>query len=491
VGQFAPKMVGHYRRFFHTRLLLALLLLCNSTLISLAQSEPEQQVIPNPKITEKYIAVVTKKSDKISADIDKQTEKYLNRLQKQEEKLQKKLAKIDSLAAHNVFADAGAKYQELQNGIKSKSEKLLRGTGMYIPWLDTASSSLKFLQTNQLTGKLPVNAAQITGALNKVRELENQLKQAENIKQFIRERKDYLRQQLSRYDLGSGLKNYSKEAYYYTQQINEYKAALDDPEKMERKALSLLMKIPAFEKFMSEHSFLAGLFTIPEDYATNMAGLQTQSQVQDILQSRFTTMGPNAQADVQQSLGAAQSELTKLRNQFPSSGSTGDLPDFKPKEQKTKTFLQRLEYGTNLQTVRSNYFFPTTTDLALSVGYKLSDKNIAGIGASYKMGWGKDIRHIAISSEGIGFRSFIDINLKKSFYLSGGFEYNYQQPFYTIYQINNLNKWQQSGLLGISKIVSLKTKFFKKTKLQVLWDMLSYRQIPQTQAIKFRVGYSF
>jgi len=110
------------------------------------------------------------------------------------------------------------------------------------------------------------------------------------------------------------------------------------------------------------------------------------------------------------------------------------------------------------------------------------------------MGWGKDIQHINLSSQGIGFRSFVDINLKGSFFVSGGFEYNYQ-PMIGSYSPSagggRGEAWQQSGLLGISKVVSLKTKFFKKTKLQVLWDMLSYEQVPQTQPIKFRVGYSF
>jgi len=242
---------------------------------------------------------------------------------------------------------------------------------------------------------------------------------------------------------------------------------------------------------MHDHGALAGLFDLPEDYATNMTGLQTRDQVQATIQDRLQSMGPNAQASMQQGISDAQSQLSKLRNQFSSSGSTEDMPDFKPKEQKTKTFLQRLEYGTNVQTVRSNYYFPSTTDIALSVGYKLGDKNIVGIGASYKMGWGKDIQHIALSSEGIGFRSFADIKLKGSFFVSGGFEYNYQQPFGSIEQIKYLNAWQQSGLIGISKIISLKTKFFKKTKVQVLWDMLSYQQVPKTPAIKFRVGYSF
>ncbi len=58
-------------------------------------------------------------------------------------------------------------------------------------------------------------------------------------------------------------------------------------------------------------------------------------------------------------------------------------------------------------------------------------------------------------------------------------------------QINNLDDWQQSGLVGVSKIVSLKSKMFKKTKLQLLWDFLSYQQVPRTQALKFRLRYAF
>ena len=172
-------------------------------------------------------------------------------------------------------------------------------------------------------------------------------------------------------------------------------------------------------------------------------------------------------------------------------GDELETPDFKVNTQKTKTFFQRLEYGTNIQSVKSNYYFPTTTDIALTVGYKINDKGIAGIGASYKMGWGKNIQHISISSQGVGFRSFLDYKLKGSFFASAGFEYNYQQPFASLQTINELSKWQQSGLVGVSKIISIKSKFFKKTKLQLLWDFLSYEQVPRTQALKFRIGYQF
>jgi hypothetical protein len=122
-----------------------------------------------------------------------------------------------------------------------------------------------------------------------------------------------------------------------------------------------------------------------------------------------------------------------------------------------------------------------------------------GVGASYKMGWGKDIKNISISHQGMGLRSYMDIKLKGSFYASGGFEYNYQPVADSLLNSTStpgvdwkdVSSWKQSGLVGISKIISIKSKFFKKTKLQLMWDFLSYQQLPRTQPIKFRVGYNF
>jgi hypothetical protein len=113
------------------------------------------------------------------------------------------------------------------------------------------------------------------------------------------------------------------------------------------------------------------------------------------------------------------------------------------------------------------------------------------------MGWGRDVRHISLSQEGVGLRSFLDMKFKGSFYASGGFECNYQPVSLTTAAsispaiAEAIPKWTQSGLIGVTKIVSLKSKTFKKTKLQLLWDFLSYQQQPQTQAFKFRVGYNF
>ena len=482
------------------QLILAIILNLAAGFSCIAQQNPDSILAMSNKLSQRYISAVSEKSEKVSGQIDKQTEKYLAKLEKQETRLKRKLGKIDSLAANRIFADAKQQYQDINDKVKNKSAQLQNKAGKYLPWLDSASTSLKFLAKNPIAGKLGGDAAKLKDAMSKVKELENQFKQAASVKDFIRQRKGYLKEQLQSYNLGSELKKYNQTAYYYSQQLNDYRQALNDPEKAERKVLELLNKVPAFQSFMKKNSMLASLFAIPGAdepgaLAQNLQGLQTRASVQGLIQNQLAAGGPNAQSMFQQNMQEAQGYLTSLKAKISQLGTSGgsdlDMPEFKPNQQKTKTFLQRLEYGTNIQSVKSNYYFPTTTDIALSVGYKLNEKNIIGIGASYKMGWGKDIKHIAISGEGIGFRSFLDMKLKGSFYASGGLEYNYQQPFGSFEQIKYLNAWQQSGLVGISKIVSLKTKVFKKTKLQFLWDFLSYQQRPVTQPLKFRVGYSF
>jgi hypothetical protein len=81
--------------------------------------------------------------------------------------------------------------------------------------------------------------------------------------------------------------------------------------------------------------------------------------------------------------------------------------------------------------------------------------------------------------------------MKGSFYASGGFEYNYTTPFATFSQLPRLQEWTRSGLIGVVKTVSMNNRVFKKTSLSLLWDFLSYQQLPRTQPLLFRVGYTF
>jgi len=473
------------------RLFFALFVQIALTSLSFAQDSSGKEVSP---ISSKYLDAVSSKAKELNNKLDKKSEKALAQLQKQEEKLKQKLGKIDSLAAKNIFGNINDKYKQLEEKLN-----LPRKLNTYIPHLDSVATSLNFLNQNpQLLNQAKEIKDKLKDAIGKVDALKAQLQKAEDIKKFLKERKQYLKEQLEKFGLAKQLKKINKQVYYYAQQVNEYKDILKDPKKAEKKALELLSKTKLFRDFMRKNSMLASLFRIPDPdnptSTTSLAGLQTRVQVNSLIQTQIAAGGPNAQAQFQQNLQAAQSQLNELKNKILKAGggnSDAEMPEgFKPNNQKTKSFFKRLELGTNIQSQKSNGFLPVTSDFGLSVGYKLNDKSIIGVGASYKLGWGRNIQNIRISHQGVGARSFIDWKLKGSLWISGGFEMNYRSEFRNIAVLHNYSAWQQSGLIGISKTMPVKSKFLKKAKLMLAWDPLSYQQIPRTQAIIFRIGYS-
>jgi hypothetical protein len=96
-----------------------------------------------------------------------------------------------------------------------------------------------------------------------------------------------------------------------------------------------------------------------------------------------------------------------------------------------------------------------------------------------------------VTHEGVGLRSFVDYQLKKTFWLTGGYEMNYRDVIRHMDELKDISAWQRSGLIGISKKLAIENKFLKATKVQMLWDFLSYRQVPRPSPFVFRVGYSF
>jgi prefoldin subunit 5 len=235
---------------------------------------------------------------------------------------------------------------------------------------------------------------------------------------------------------------------------------------------------------------LAQLFLVPSAYGTAdaLVGLQTRAGMQQQLTQRMGA-GTNPQQYLQQQVSQAQNELNGLKdkiNKLGGGGSDMAMPEFKPNNQKTKSFWNRIEYGLNVQSQKTNALLPVTSDIALTAGYKLNDKSTVGIGTGYKVGWGSNISNIHITSQGISLRSYVDIKMKGSIWISGGYEFDYQHEFEKIDELKNVNAWQKSGLIGLTK----KYKVGKKNgNMQLLWDFMSYSQVPRTTALKFRVGY--
>jgi hypothetical protein len=473
-------------------LVAVLLLLCSSPKNLCAQGTDS---VPDAgKLAGQYLNAVAGKSGSVSRDIDRQTTKYLSKFQQEEAGIYKKLAKKDSTAAARAMAASKKQYATLQQKLNTTSQTITTKTKGYIPLLDTLSTSLKFLkQYGDLFKKGIAGSQQLNSTLSQVNGMEGKLQQADDVQAFIKDRQQQLTAQLQQAGMSNALSGFNKDAYYYSAQLSEYRAALNDPDKAEQKAIALLNRLPAFQQFMKQNSFLASLFSTPGNSSiatTALQGLQTRTQVQQLLQNQISAGGPNAQSAVEQNIQAAQAQLNTLKDKLSKLGggnSDAAMPDFKPNMQKTKTFLQRLEYGTNIQTQKSGGFFPVTTAIGLSAGYKLNDKSTVGIGVNYNIGWGKDIQHIAISSQGLGFRTFVDMKLKGSFWVSSGGELNYLSSFRDFKILDDFSPWQKLALLGITK----KYKVAKRTgNIQLLYDFLWKQQVPAGQPLLFRIGYT-
>jgi hypothetical protein len=438
----------------------------------------------------KFASSVSKRAVKLEQELEKKTGTVLNKMQRSEEKLYRKMLKgKDSLLARTKLDEIRLKYDLIKN------HSLVEKATHYIPELDSLTTSLKFLDANGASLKIKEALINSTG-------LQNQFNYSEQVRKFIKERKEQLKQVLEKTGFVKQLKKINKTVYYYSAQLKEYKEILKDPKKIQKKALELLSKTKVWQEFMRKNSLFASLFPgsgmpINSNSPQNgFAGLQTRVQLGANISRQYAGMTATAipfTPSLSQNIEKASMIINQLRTRFGAINASEDfdMPDFKPNNQKVKSFKKRLQIGTDLQNQKSNAFFVSTSDIALSIGYKLNDQSILGVASSVKIGWGKDIQHLKISGQGFSLRTFGDVKIKNSFYASGGFELNFQESFRDIRSLYEIDPWKKSALIGLTKIIAVKTKLFKNTKVQLLYDFLHKESLPITQALKIRVGYIF
>jgi hypothetical protein len=479
-----------------------------------AFSYGQDTVIPSiTKIPLKFIEQTNNKIEKYSHRITSKTEKTLQKLAKWEAKIYKLLQKADPTIAEQLFGQGKETFASMLQKVQEGKALVENTKAQYNEYRDKLTSNIKYIETQQaeLNGKYvqPLKKAKQT-----IQQLETDVAETETAEKLIHQRKKELIGKAYK-ALGKSkyLTKINKEAFYYTETLNNYKTLFNDPKKAEQKALELLGKIPAVREFVQQNSMLASLFGnhSPQVSAASLAGLQTRASMQSLIQGRITAGGPNAAAQISANMQAAQAELATLKDKILKAASSNTvegedgMPSFKKSEVKSKTFKQRLEFGSNTQFGKPNRYTSSQADLGLSLGYKLNDKSIVGIGFSYKIDYGA-IDNFYVKHGGVGLRSFVDYKISSprgetkggGFYISGGYEMNYNNSFKNFADLNTGfgrvglgNGWQQSGLVGVSKKIAFKTKFVKGTKLQLLYDFLYKTHAVQTQPVVFRVGYNF
>lgn len=399
------------------------------------------------------------KYDKVSELITKKTDKLLCRLHT--------VSKSgDSVYQHSVAAlnkDIGA----------ATGKKLLR----YDPLIDSISCASAYLSALPGVGAQP----RLTQAVDGLTAAENK---STMVQSYWNTNCNRLKEQLT----PKAFKALEKDIYYYRQQVNAYKAEIN-ADRVQQKLLEQLAAEPAFQSFIVKNGFFGQLYnTQVAGSAGVISGLQTKDQLWNMVSQKLgsNTTAANPLNAVMANAGGQVSAAREKLNSI--TGGDLAMPDnFKPNSQKGKSFRKRLELMYTFSSQHNTYYLPSITDLGIAAGFKLTDNLVTGIGAAYKLGWGQPFKNIKITGEGVNLKSFVDGKLWRGFWLTGGYELNYLQSFSKLQALQNMAAWQKSGLLGLTR----KYKAGKKEgKLQLLWDFLSYYQVPRGQAIQFRAGYS-
>jgi hypothetical protein len=463
-------------------------------------------------ITDKAIGKINAGAEQLNNQLDKTTLKFLKKIERQEAKLKRKLFKKDSVAAKALFSNT-EEYSKLKNGLTNADNVVdvhkIKG---YYSKIDSMTTGLNFLKDNPLLNTIK-NKEKLTSSIDQYKVLQNKLEQTTAITNYLKQRQNLLKSTLDKFNMTKYLNKYTARCYGFSSEINAYKNALKDPRKAEALVLSALNKIPKFKEFFAKYSQLGQLFPMPQAGVNNnaaLAGLQTRAQVMQQIQNTIGTAtagGTNPMQVLQQNMQTAQNELQKLKDKAQKNIGGGDadfaMPNSKApnnNSQKSKSFFKRLEFTTNIQTSKGVGVLPNIADLAVGVGYKFSDKQVAGVQVAGKVGLGTGLSNIKFSLEGINYRSYADMQFKGNFWLTGGYELSNftniptQQPSSTS-PLAPLQRrwglgtgWSRSALLGLSKKYSITKK--RKGEAKLLYNFL-WQEQPNAQKIIFRTGLNF
>jgi hypothetical protein len=421
--------------------------------------------------------------------IKKANDKMIARFEKQQEKLRRKLQKIDSSKALLLFGNAEKGLLATNGKIQQVSEKAnsLMQQFSAVDELNVATGFVRKLQLGK--SGIAASMGKLQELKTRLASLNNEIDRAEAIKQYIQERQLLLREQLSQLKPGRYFEKLNRQTAEYRHLIRDYKQILSEPGRVQQLALDKLKRIPAFNDFFRRHSALASLFPQSSGIVGVSSGMQTVESAALLLSNRLDGGANGALQQVTTQIQQVQNSFNGLLNQSTGNTNTLDMPTYGAEQMKSKTLLQRIEFGTNIQFVRPNGIFPQTANIALQAGYKWSKKGTIGVGIAYRLGMGEGFDKIKFTNEGLGLRSFADFKLKGNLFINGGFEQNYNASFTRIAELQNMQRWTGSALLGISKKTNGPKKL--KTNVQLLYDFLHKRNQPATPAFLFRVGYNF
>ena len=455
----------------------------------------DEQVEKLVHLSGKYLQATNKKVTQYNEAVYERMTKTLTRLAKWETRIKRILDRTDPGTSARLFGDNQLTFSSLLEKLKHNKSLTDQYTGKFNYYTDKLKGRLDYIGEQKDKLETPIKG-HLRSADSALTILNNTSAQAEYLDEFIRERRQQLVQQALQH-VGNTryFKKLNKESYYYTEALTNYKAVLADPKKTEQLVASVLSKIPAFKQFAAQHSQLAGVFAPLGVFGGGgggstpvVNGLASRADVQNVL----AASGADASAllgQLQAQPPVSPASLDQLKDRLPFGSKQGEkeIPGFTPNSQRNKTFRQRLEIGSDFQFGKAHQLLPTTATTGLTIGYKINDKSSAGIGMNYLLGLGNGWQNIRLTSEGIGFRSYVKWKFKGNFYLQAGGEWNYMMRFSSTEELKKARNWQQATLIGLSKQYMISKKV--KGNVQLLYNLLHYQNQPRTQPLVIRLGY--
>lgn len=437
-----------------------------------------QDNVPGDRLVERFIKATKIKSESLYKKTLKQYQKAIKNGIFAETTLKDILSKKDSVEGNRVFGNAEDVYAKWRRDDflnSSLSANRIDKT----PYFDSISSSIAYFQQLAVKFENKIGAHELQQLLNRYNDLELLLNRTAKLQQFMKERRAYLKQQLSKWDLGKFMNRFDKTIYYFGQIVDDYKTIINQKSAVERKVLSIIRENGDFRNLLHQRVSLLPKIKLPHSGSKNLeaahSGLQTRAFVQKkIMKMPIDSVAPEVflkrQVEEEGLLQKNNQVVPQLRQAVMK--YLGELPSFNVNKQKGKGFVRRLEAGINLQFGRMIKTLPTSGELAFSLGYKVNDKSTIGLAASYRVGVSGTIKKLHINNQGIGIRSFIDWKIKGNFYVTGGYERNFLPEVNNTTIINDIriNEWQNSALIGAMKKYSLGKR---KVAIQILLDILS------------------
>lgn len=436
----------------------------------------------------KYATAVSTKTNRLNQKIARSNTNILKQISAHQANLAAVLKKSDSIANSDLLQLLDVQRAEAIDIIKNP----LPGHRNYIAYLDSTLGVLSVLGSGKGTDG---HQTPIHSAIEKTNRLQEQLNASAVLLNHLKQSSDQLTKRVSTVRLPKSMIRMKKSVLQYNQRIDEYAKLLKNKKNVEKKVMQAVANTKPFKQFMHRNSMLASMFRMPseedEQGAEKVEGLQSRSAVEMAMQDRLGALPKASKSNIGEPLAGGRATLGELKARllFRNAGNEGDpIPQQNQQKGGTTSMGKRLIIDINVQPHRSTVM---VMDIGMGIGYKWSERSIIGIGTAYKVGLGKNIQNLSISHQGISLRSFVDWRIKNGIWISGGYERNYLSEIRKLYFLRELNAWQQSGLIGVTKTIQNASGLLKSTKFQLFWDFLSNRQVPRAQPLVFRMGYSF